>query len=68
MNKQQVPRRVATPHAQRGSAVIEYTIVTFLAVAVLVAEPNVVVELMEAIQKVYNAFTHALSLTFPAPI
>jgi len=65
---QRQARRAATARAQRGSAVIEYSIVTFLAVAVLVAQPNVVVDLMDAIHKVYEAFTHAISLTFPAAI
>lgn len=59
-------RHVAASRVQRGSAVIEYSIVTFLVVAVLVAQPNVVVELMDAIHKVYKAFTSAISMTFPA--
>lgn len=66
--QQRHTRRAAAARAQRGSAVIEYSIVTFLAVAVVVAQPNVVADLMDAIHKVYQAFTHAISLTFPAAI
>lgn len=51
---------------QRGSAVIEYTIVAFLAVVVLVGtDEDVVRMVMEAIRTIYGAFTHALSVTYP---
>lgn len=52
---------------QTGSAAIEYLLVTSLVVVILVAEPNVVVQLMDAIKQVYRAFTFALGLTYPAP-
>lgn len=51
---------------QRGSAVIEYTLVAFLAVLVLVGtDQDVVKMVMEAIRTIYRAFTSALSMTFP---
>ncbi|KAB8162453.1 hypothetical protein FKV24_018340 [Lysobacter maris] len=52
---------------QRGSALIEYTIVTGLAVLVLVSNPNVVAETLNAIKSVYEAFAYSLSTTFPLP-
>lgn len=48
--------------AQRGAALVEYTIVTVLAILVLVAEPNVVLELAEAMRKAYSSFIYAISL------
>jgi len=59
---QRPPRR-----SQRGGATIEFSIITFLAVVVLLAEPDVVTMLMDAIKQVYGAFTSALSMTFPTP-
>lgn len=53
---------------QRGSAAIEYLLVTSLVVIVIIAEPNVVVEVMDAIKQVYRAFTFALGLTYPTPL
>lgn len=56
-----VPRRL-----QRGSAVVEYSIVAFLAVTVLVGvDENVVQMVMEAVRTMYLAFTNALSMTYP---
>ena len=52
---------------QRGGALIEYTIVTGLAVLVLVANPNVVAETLNEIKSVYEAFAYSLSTTFPLP-
>lgn len=51
----------------RGSAAIEFSIITFLVVVVLIAEPNVITLLLDAIKQVYGAFTSALSMTFPTP-
>lgn len=50
------------PRQQRGAALIEYTIVTVVGVLVLVAEPNIVLELIEAIRKAYQGFTYMLSM------
>ena len=51
---------------QRGSAIVEYTIVAFLAVLVLVGTDGDVVKMvMDAIRTIYLAFTSALSMTYP---
>lgn len=51
---------------QAGSATVEYAIVAFLAVIVLVgSDENVVRMVMEAIRTMYRAFTSALSMTYP---
>lgn len=47
---------------QRGAALIEYSIVTMLAVVVLVAQPNIILELIDSLRKAYASFTYALSL------
>lgn len=47
---------------QRGAALIEYSIVTMLAVIVLVAQPNIILELIDSLRKAYASFTYALSL------
>ncbi len=52
---------------QRGSALIEYTVITGLAVLVLLSNPNVVAETINAIKSVYEAFAYSLSTTFPLP-
>lgn len=46
---------------QRGQALIEYAVVTLLAVVVLVARPNVIVELVDSIKQAYSAFVFAIS-------
>lgn len=62
-----MPLRRLAEGSQRGGATIEFSIITFLAVVVLLAEPDVVTMLMDAIKQVYGAFTSALSMTFPTP-
>jgi hypothetical protein len=57
-------QRTSAPSRQRGQGLIEYSIVTVLAVLVLVAQPNVILELVEAIRRAYAAFTFALSLSW----
>lgn len=47
---------------QQGAALIEYSIVTMLGVIVLIAQPNIVMELIEALRKAYSSFTYAMSL------
>jgi hypothetical protein len=61
------PDHVPSRHSQRGSALIEYTVVTGLAVLVLLSNPNVVAETIDAIKSVYEAFAYSLSTTFPLP-
>lgn len=46
---------------QSGQALIEYAVVTLLAVIVLVASPNVIVELVDSIKQAYSAFVFAIS-------
>lgn len=56
----------ASLRLQRGSAIVEYTIVAFLAVLVLVGTDGDVVKMvMDAIRTIYLAFTSALSMTYP---
>ncbi|MCF7223600.1 hypothetical protein [Marilutibacter chinensis] len=52
---------------QRGNAIVEYTLITGLAVLVLVSNPNVVAETLNAIKSMYEAFAYSLSTTFPLP-
>lgn len=58
---------VAGPQGQRGSAIIEYSIITFLAVIVLISQENQIARIMEAIKDLYEAFSFSLSMTFPTP-
>jgi len=50
---------------QQGVTTIEYVVVTVLFVLALVAAPNVIPELMEAIKRAYQAFTYAISVSYP---
>ncbi len=52
----------ASRRAQRGAALIEYTVVTVLGIIVLVAEPNIILELVQALRTAYSSFVYALSL------
>lgn len=51
-----------SPRRQQGAALIEYSIVTMLGVIVLIAQPNIIMELIEALRKAYSSFTYAMSL------
>jgi|GEM_PF-2738568 len=53
------------PRGQRGSALIEYTLIAFLLVVVLVSQGNAIAQLMQAIKDLYEAFSYAISMTFP---
>lgn len=57
--------RPTGPRRQRGSAVIEYTVITFLAIVVLITQDNQVARLLEAIKELYEAFSFAISITIP---
>lgn len=50
-------------HRQQGQAVVEYTIVLMLAVIVLLARPDVIKDLLNAIKSVYEAFVYTISLS-----
>lgn len=66
MSKAGTRWRLAPRRLQGGSAVVEYAIVAFLAVIVLVGtDENVVQMVMDAIRTMYRAFTSALSMTYP---
>ena len=67
MRMANVRGQMSAKRLQRGSALIEYTIITGLAVLVLVSNPNVVAETINAIKSVYEAFAYSLSTTFPLP-
>jgi hypothetical protein len=41
---------------------IEYAIVTTVGVLVLVAEPNIILELVDSLRKAYQGFTYMLSM------
>lgn len=56
------------PRYQRGSALIEYSIVAFLAIIVLISQENQIAALMDAIKDLYGAFTYSLSMTFPTEL
>lgn len=52
------------PLRQRGSALIEYTIVVLFLVVVLLANPNVIAELANAVRDAYTSFVYALSISW----
>lgn len=52
---------------QQGVTTVEYTVVSAVFLLALVAAPNVIPELMEAIKKLYQAFTYAISVSYPSP-
>lgn len=49
---------------QRGSALVEYTIVVSLLVVVLLANPNVIRDLAHALRDAYTSFVYALSISW----
>jgi len=53
-----------TPRAQRGSAMIEYIVVATFVVIVLVANPNVIKQLADALRDVYASFVYTLSVSW----
>lgn len=56
------------PRYQHGNALVEYSIITFLAIIVLISQENQVAALMDAIKDLYRAFTYSLSMTFPTAL
>lgn len=55
------------PQSQRGSAMVEYALISALVVIVLLSGPSVITQILEAIRQVYEAFTFAIGLTYPTP-
>lgn len=53
------PRRL-----QRGGAHTEYMIVAMLVVLVLIADDNVIKQLVDAVRKAYSSFVYALSVSW----
>lgn len=53
------PRRL-----QRGGAHTEYMIVAMLVVLVLIADDNVIKQLVDAVRKAYSTFVYALSVSW----
>ncbi len=55
--------------SQTGQATIEYTIVLMLAVVVLLARPDVITQIVDALKEAYAAFVFALSFSsIPSPV
>lgn len=52
------------PRAQRGGALVEYVIVVLALLLVLVANPNVIQQLMHALRDAYTSFVYALSVSW----
>lgn len=48
---------------QAGQATVEYTVVLLAAVIVLLARPDVITALVEALKTVYRAFTYSISMS-----
>lgn len=46
---------------QNGSATVEYCVVAALVAIVLIARPNVIAQLLQALRDAYASFTFALS-------
>ena len=66
--RRRASRRTRGPLLQRGSAVIEYSLIASLGILVLVAMgDNVILEVINAVKEMYQAFTSAISMTYPTP-
>jgi Flp pilus assembly pilin Flp len=57
MNMTRYPSR----KRQAGQATIEYTVVVVLAVIVLIAQPNIIDDVVTALKEAYTAFVYAIS-------
>jgi len=54
-------KHAAPATCQRGQSTIEYTVVVIAVVIVLVARPDVITDIVEALKQAYAAFVHAIS-------
>lgn len=52
---------------QAGVAMMEYVLITLFIIVVLIASPNVIEEIINAIKDVYRAFVYAIGMTYPTP-
>ena len=55
---------VAPLPRQRGSALVEYSVVVLLLVLVLVANPDAIPQLANALREAYTSFVYALSVAW----
>lgn len=51
------------PATQRGQSTIEYTVVVIAVVIVLIARPDVISEIVDALRQAYAAFVSAISVS-----
>lgn len=51
----------APPRGQRGQASIEYIVVVIAVVIILIAKPDVVADIVDALKEAYAAFVYAMS-------
>lgn len=51
----------APPRLQRGQAAIEYIVVVIAVVIILIAKPDVITDIVDALKEAYAAFVYALS-------
>lgn len=51
----------APPRPQRGQASIEYVVVVIAVVIILIAKPDVITDIVDALKEAYAAFIYALS-------
>ncbi len=56
-----ITNAIAPRRSQLGQATIEYTVVVMLAVIVLIAQPNIVDDIVTALKEAYSAFVYAIS-------
>ena len=54
----------ANRRVQSGQALIEYSVIAGLAVLVLVANPDAIPALLQALKDVYESFVFAISLSW----
>ncbi|RMH93822.1 hypothetical protein EBB59_04030 [Lysobacter pythonis] len=58
-----------SPTQQTGYVTIEYVIVLICAVVVLLAKPDVITQIVDAIKQIYSAFVYAISFSsIPSPV
>lgn len=58
------PGRHGRPGRQRGGALVEYTIVAVVLITVLLAGPDVIQLLADALREAYTSFVYALSISW----
>ena len=56
-------KKTTQPKKQSGQATVEYTIVLLGAVIILLANPDVICQIVKALKEVYDAFVYAISFS-----